>query len=84
MSSFMKTLELKIPDNIDFDDREAKMTVAARMYKKGKLTLGQASKLAGLSKITFMELLSDYDVEIINYPSNELDNDILNAKNYSI
>lgn len=80
----MKTLELKIPDNIDFDDREAKMTVAARMYKKGKLTLGQASKLAGLSKITFMELLSDYDVEIINYPSNELDNDILNAKNYSI
>jgi predicted HTH domain antitoxin len=84
MSSFMKTLELKIPDNIDFDDREAKMTVAARMYKKGKLTLGQASKLAGLSKITFMELLSDYDVEIINYSSNELDNDILNAKNYSI
>jgi predicted HTH domain antitoxin len=80
----MKTLELKIPDNIDFDDREAKMTVAARMYKKGKLTLGQASKLAGVSKLTFMELLSDYDVEIINYPSNELDNDIINAKNYSI
>lgn len=80
----MKTLELKIPDNIDFDDREAKMTLAARMYKKGKLTLGQASKLAGLSKISFIELLSDYDVEIINYPSNELDNDILNAKNYSI
>jgi len=80
----MKTLELKIPDNVDLDDREAKMTLASRLYKKGKLSLGQASEMAGLSKMTFMELLSDYDVEIINYPAKELDNDILNAKNYSI
>jgi predicted HTH domain antitoxin len=80
----MKTLELKIPDNVNLDDREAKMTLASRLYKKGRLSLGQAAELAGYSKITFMELLSDYDVEIINYPSEELDNDILNAKNYSI
>ena len=80
----MKTLELKIPDNVNLDDREAKMTLASRLYKKGRLSLGQAAELAGYSKITFMELLSDYDVEIINYPSEELDNDILNSKNYSI
>lgn len=80
----MKTLELKIPDNVNLDDREAKMTLASRLYKQGRLSLGQAAELAGFSKITFMELLSDYDVEIINYPSEELDNDILNAKNYSI
>ena len=80
----MKTLELKIPDNVNLDDREAKMILASRLYKKGRLSLGQAAELAGYSKITFMELLSDYGVEIINYPSEELDNDILNAKNYSI
>jgi predicted HTH domain antitoxin len=78
----MKTIELNLPDNIDIDERDARMVLASMLYKKGKLSLGQAAQMAGLSKSTFMELLSDYDVDIINYPAEELDNDILNAKNY--
>ena len=80
----MKTIKLNIPDTVDLDDREAKMLLASRLYEKGKLTLGQAADLVGLSKSTFMELLGDYDVSILNYPPSELDNDINNARNYSI
>ena len=78
----MKTIQLNIPDNLDLDDREAKMLLASRLYEKGKLTLGQAAELAGLSKSTFMELLSDYDVDLINHPVSDLDSDIRNAANF--
>jgi len=80
----MKTIKLNIPDTVDLNDREAKMLLASRLYEKGKLTLGQAADLVRLSKSTFMELLVDYDVSILNYPPSELDNDINNARNYSI
>jgi predicted HTH domain antitoxin len=80
----MKTIQLNIPDTVDLSDREAKMLLASRLYEKGKLTLGQAAELVGLSKRAFMEILGDYDVSIFNYPLSELENDIKNARNYSL
>lgn len=80
----MKTIKFKIPDTIDLNDREAKMLLASRLFEKGKLSLGQAAELVGLSKKAFMEILSDYDVSIYNYPVEDLDNDIKNARDYSI
>ena len=60
----MKTISLSIPDSIDLSDRDAKMLLASRLFEKGKLTLGQASEMVGLSKTTFMELLADYGKSI--------------------
>ena len=80
----MKTIQLNIPDTVDLNDREAKMLLASRLYEKGKLTLGQAAELVGLSKKAFMEILGDYDVSIFNYPLSELENDIKNAQDYSL
>jgi predicted HTH domain antitoxin len=80
----MKTIQLNIPDTLDLNDREAKMLLASRLYEKGKLSLGQAAELVGLSKRAFMEILGDYDVSIFNYPPEDLDNDIKNAENYSL
>ncbi len=80
----MKTIELHIPDTLELNDREAKMLLASRLYEKGKLTLGQAAELVGLSKRTFMELLGDYDVSVFNDSVSELDNDIKNAHDYSL
>lgn len=76
----MKTIQLNIPDTVDLNDREAKMLLASRLYEKGKLTLGQAAELVGLSKRAFMEILGDYDVSLFNYPLSELENDIKNAR----
>ncbi len=79
----MRSILINIPDTVDLNDREAKMLLASRLYEKGKLSLGQASELAGLSKRTFMEILGDYDVSVVNYPSSELENDIENVRKYS-
>ena len=80
----MKTILLNIPESLDLNDREAKMLLASRLYEKGRLTLGQGAEMTGLSKSTFMELLVDYDVNLINHTLTDLDPDIDNAKNYSI
>lgn len=80
----MRTLTIQIPDTVDLDDKEARMALASKLYELGKLTLGQAADMAGYSKETFMELLSDYGVSFFNYSPDELDEDIKNAHNHSI
>lgn len=80
----MRTLKIRIPDNLELNDREAVMMLASKLYEKGKFSLGQAAKFAGLSKRAFMEILNDYDVSVINHPVADIDSDIKNAKSHSI
>ena len=80
----MKTLTIDIPDNLEINDREAKMVLASRLFEKGKLTLGQASQLVGLSKRAFIEILADYGVSPLNYSISDIENDLINAKGYCI
>ncbi|HEY9342246.1 MAG TPA: UPF0175 family protein [Hanamia sp.] len=61
------------------DNREVAMLVATQLYEKGKLSLGQAAEVAGLSKRTFAELLGKYNVSIFNYPASDLSRDVANA-----
>lgn len=68
----MKHLTLNIPDNVNLNERETKRFLAAKMYEIGKLSLGQAAELAGLSKIAFSEILADYEVSLINYPPSDV------------
>ena len=75
----MKTLKLNIPDSLDLTNRELVMLVASRLYEQGKLSLGQAAELAGLTKRTFVELLNQYNVSIFNFPSTDLSSDVENA-----
>lgn len=75
----MKTLTINLPDTLDLDNNEVLMLVATRLYEQGKLSLGQAAELAGLSKRTFAELLGRYGVSIFNYPASDLTRDVKNA-----
>ena len=78
----MRTLNIAIPDNLDLSAKEVTTALAAQLYDIGKLSLGQAAQLAGYSKSTFMELLSNYKVSVFNYPAEDLDQDFENAKYY--
>ncbi len=80
----MKTITINIPDTVDFDNKEALMEIASRLYEKGKLSLGQAADLVGLSKRAFIEILGTYGVSVFNYPSSDLDRDVENAKSYNL
>jgi len=55
---------------------DLKISAAAEMYKKGEITLGRASELAGLSIWEFKETLKNRGVKIIvEAPSNDELND---------
>ena len=71
----MKHLTLNIPESLDLNERETKRFLAAKMYEAGKLSLGQAAELAGLSKVAFSEILSDFNVSLINYPPSDIARD---------
>ncbi len=75
----MRTINFKIPDTVDIDDKDIAMIVASTLYEKGKLSLGQAAELAGFTKRTFIELIGKYNVSIFNYPISDLSNDVKNA-----
>jgi len=67
----MKTIELNLPDNIEFSAKETQRFLAAKFYEAGQLSIGQAAEMAYLSKSAFMEILSDYNVNFINYSAKE-------------
>lgn len=75
----MKTLTLNLPDSLDMTHRELVMLLASRLYEQGKLSLGQAAQLAGISKRTFAELIGQYNVSLFNFPSTDLSSDVKNA-----
>lgn len=68
----MTTLTLEIPDSLGDYKQDTIRFIASKFYESGKLSLGQAADMAGLSKRTFAELLKDYDVAYINYPVDDL------------
>ena len=80
----MKTITINIPDTIEFDDKDVLIAIASRLYEKGKLSVGQAAELAGLSKRTFLEILGTYGVSVFNHPSSDLNRDVENAKGYNL
>ena len=68
----MKHMTLTVPDNLNLNEKDTKRFLAAKMYESGKLSLGQAAELAGLSKVAFSEILADYDVSLVNYPPSDV------------
>ncbi len=75
----MKVVKLNIPENIDVNSADLAMIVASKLYKQGKLSLGQAAEMAGLAKRAFAKLLGKFNVSIFNYPESDLSRDVANA-----
>ena len=68
----MNVITLEVPDKIDLDPRDTVKFISAKLYESGRLSLGQAAELTGLSKIAFAEILSDYNVSFLNYPVSDI------------
>ena len=80
----MRTLTVNLPSTVETDEKELLLMLASKLYEKGKLSLGQAAELAGYSKRAFVEVLGNYGVSVFNYPADDLERDVENAKNYSL
>ena len=72
-------LELEIPNSAHLDESELKISLAAKLYERGKITLGQGARMVGLSKRAFIEILGTYGVSIFSTSVEDLENDLLNA-----
>lgn len=79
----MKTITIRIPDDLDLDDQEAALYLAAKLYDSGKVSLGRAAEMANLTKEAFMKRLVKYDVPLIDYSVEELENEIERAGPYT-
>lgn len=72
----MRHLTLELPANLQVNDFELRMTLAARLYEAGKLSSGQAATLAGISKRAFIELLGQYGVSVFGYDFEDIAQDL--------
>jgi len=68
----MRTGELRVTLPFSLSEDEAKLLLAVKLYEVGKVSLGQAAKLAGFSKRAFMEVLGRYHVLIFDYSPDAL------------
>lgn len=75
----MKKITINLPDNIDIDEKEISTMLAAQLYDKGKLSLGQAADLIGLSKEAFMNVIGKYGVSIFGETLSDIEKDLKNA-----
>lgn len=76
----MRTIILSLPENIDLENKEIMMILAASLYEKSNLSARQAADLAGISKRNFIENLGNYGVSIFNFPASELTDDLKNIQ----
>ncbi len=79
----MKTLTIEIPETVGLSVSEARNLLAAKLYERGNLSLGQAAEMAGYSKRAFMEMLHLYGVSLFNYSVEDLEQDIENVRRYN-
>ena len=68
----MDAVNLKVELPASLSGYEAKNFLAIKFYEVGKVSLGQAAKIAGYSKRAFIEILGHYEVPIFNYTPEEL------------
>lgn len=74
ISITMNALEVQLPPDIPVE--EARLLLMVKLFETGKLSVGQAAELAGYSKSTFIELLGKLGVPIIDYPPEELEQEL--------
>ena len=66
----MSELKLELPEEVSKE--EARLLLAVKLYEVGRLSLGQAAKVAGFSKRSFMEILGKYGVPVFSDTPEEL------------
>ena len=76
----MKKINIQLPDSLEMSNEEIKIFIAAKLFEVGKLSLGQAAEISGLSLSDFMDKLFEYNISVFNYSATELEMEVKNAE----
>jgi len=67
---------------VPFDSQLLKLglnrSIALYLFEKEIVTLAQASQIARLSMYEFLEVLRETDIDVVDYPVDEIETDIAN------
>jgi predicted HTH domain antitoxin len=77
----MRRIEIEYPETIpavlnlspETFEQEARFALAAKLYEMGRLTSGQASRIAGVSRVTFLLDCRRYGVASVEWDQAEID-----------
>lgn len=72
----MNTAEVRIPLPPHLSPEEVRTLAAVKLFELQRVSLGQAAVLAGYSTRAFVDVLSRYDIPVINYAPQELEEEI--------
>lgn len=75
----MQTISVQLPLFSTVSEFDAKMILAGELYTRGKLSLGQAADVAGLSKRAFIEIIGKYGFSIFSESIEDFRHDLENA-----
>ncbi|MDY6806596.1 MAG: UPF0175 family protein [Cyanobacteriota bacterium] len=70
----MNALQIELPPEVSVDEAQFLLTV--KLFETGRLSLGQAARLAGYSKATYIEMLGKQGVTVIDYPPEDLEREM--------
>jgi len=72
----MNAITIQMPNDLAEDKNDTKRFIASKLYESGRLSLGQAADVAGLTKRAFAESLGEYGVSYINYSVEDLKDEL--------
>ena len=72
-------LSVEVPELVSLNEKQLKILLATKLYEMEFLSLGQAAKVAGLSKRAFIEIMGQYGISLFSMSTDELQQDFANA-----
>jgi len=84
----MRTIEIEYSETIpavlnispEMFEQEARLALAIKLYEMGRLTSGQAARLAGVSRVTFLIDCRRYGAVSVEWDQTEIDAEFADMK----